>query len=197
VDTAWPPRPLRWPDRPLTRGPVVLDRMTFDDVPAIVAAVDAEVLRWIAMPDPYTEADAVAYLLSQGTLSARGAGLTFALRTAVGGPLVGSAGLHFRGGPGVAEIGYWVGPAARGRGLATASARVLAEWAFATFGPRRVELLIEPANAPSARVALAAGAAYEGVRRAGIVHWGQPRDAAVYAFLPADVGHRPPVRYGW
>jgi RimJ/RimL family protein N-acetyltransferase len=197
VDIAWPPRPLRWPDQPLQHGSVVLDRMTFADVPALVAAVDDQVLRWIPLPQPYTEADAVAYLTSQGAMSARGAGLTFAMRTAAGGRLVGSAGLHFRGGPGVAEVGYWVGPQDRGHGLAPAATRALATHAFAALGARRVELLIEPANVASARAAASAGACYEGVRRAGIVHWGDPRDAAVYSLLPADVGCTPPARYAW
>jgi len=197
VENVWPPRPLRWPERPLRHGPAVLDRMTYADVPALLTAIDDEVLRWIPLPSPYTEADAVAYLTSQAAMSTRGAGLTFAVRRRTGGRMVGSAGLHFRGGAGVAEIGYWIGPLDRGAGLAAASTRALASWAFTTLGPRRVELLIEPDNRPSMAVAQSVGAVYEGVRRAGIVHRGEPRDAAVWSLLPADVGHRPPARYGW
>jgi RimJ/RimL family protein N-acetyltransferase len=186
VDDHWPPRPLRWPERPLADGAVALDRMTQADVPAIVTAIDDEILRWLPLPAPYTTDDAVAFLGWQAEMAEQGATLNFALRSQPGGPLLGSIGLHFRGGPGVAEIGYWIAAAARGRRLAAAGTRLLAAFAFATYRPRRVELLIQLGNLPSRRAAERAGATYEGIRRAGLEIRGTPLDAAVYAFLPGD-----------
>lgn len=182
----WPPRPLRWPERPLTDGVVWLDRMSEVDVDDVVAAIDAEIQRWLPLPAPYGLDDAFAFLAWQEDMAERGATLTFALRGGPGGPLEGSIGLHFRSGPGVAEIGYWVAPAARGRGWAAAATRLLARHAFAAYRPRRIELLVQVANAASRRTAEHAGATYEGVHRAGIEIRGEPVDAAVYAFLPDD-----------
>jgi RimJ/RimL family protein N-acetyltransferase len=182
----WPPRPLRWPEEPLRDGTVVLDRMTPRDTPALVAAIDDEILRWLPLPSPYTAADAADFLDWQRDSAELGTALNFALRQAVGGALVGSIGVHFRAGPGVAEIGYWVAPGARGRGLAVAATRLLARHTLATYRPRRVEVLVQPANAASLRVAERAGAIYEGVRRAGTEIRGEPLDVAVYAFVPGD-----------
>jgi RimJ/RimL family protein N-acetyltransferase len=182
----WPPRPLRWPERGLSDAVVTLDRMSQADVPAIVAAIDEEILRWLPLPAPYTTDDAVAFLGWQAEMAERGLTLNFAVRSAPGGPLLGSMGLHFRSGPGVGEIGYWIAPSARRQGLATAGIRLIAAFAFTAYGPRRVELLVQPGNVYSRRAALRAGATYEGIRRAGIDDRGDPRDAAVFSFLPTD-----------
>lgn len=183
----WPPVPLRWPARALTDGVVVLDRMRTRDAPAIVDAIDDEILRWLPLPAAYSRADALAFLEWQRDCAELGVGLTFAVREAPSGPFAGSAGLHFRGGPGVVEIGYWIAPGARGRGLATAATRLLARHAASTWAPRRVEILVQPANLVSCRVAERAGAIYEGIRRAGIEHRGEARDVAVYAYTAADL----------
>ena len=69
------------------------------------------------------------------------------------GDLVGGAGLHRRGEPQVAEIGYWVRSDRTGRGYATATARALTEAAFSRLADiERVEIHMDKANAPSAAV---------------------------------------------
>jgi ribosomal-protein-serine acetyltransferase len=187
VDNDWPPRPLNWPGEGLTDGAVVLDRMTPSDVPALVKAIDDEILRWLPLPSPYTDDDALAFLGWQHEEAVQGRTLTFALRAAAdGGELLGSIGLHLRDGRQVGEIGYWVAPGARGRGLAAAGTLLLAAYGFTAYDLRRVELLIQPRNLRSRRAAERAGATFEGVRRAAILIGGEPREAAVYAFLPDD-----------
>ena len=81
-------------------------------------------------------------------------------------------------GRGQAEIGYWVAPWARGRGVATAATRALTAHAFGA-GLARLELLTQPENAASQRVALAAGYRREGVRRSA----GPGRDGGRYDLL--------------
>src|SRR4051794_27546253 len=63
-----------------------------------------------------------------------------------------------------AALGCWLAPAARGRGLATAAARLLCAWGF-DVGLERIELLVEPGNAASIRVAERLGARSDGARR--------------------------------
>jgi Acetyltransferase (GNAT) domain len=58
----------------------------------------------------------------------------------------------------------WSAPAARGRGLATAAARLLCRWGFEELGLERIELLVQPGNAPSRRVAERLGAVPDGER---------------------------------
>ena len=65
--------------------------------------------------------------------------------------------------PGEAEGAYWVRRSERGRGLATAALRLLAERAFAQ-GLARVWLEIHPRNRASFRVAEKCGFRYEAER---------------------------------
>jgi RimJ/RimL family protein N-acetyltransferase len=63
------------------------------------------------------------------------------------------------------EIGFWVLPAQRGRGLAAAAARAATSYAFAELDLRRVYLFHGAENEGSCRTALAAGFRLEGVHR--------------------------------
>jgi ribosomal-protein-alanine N-acetyltransferase len=76
----------------------------------------------------------------------------------VDGDLLGSAGFKGPPGPdGDVEIGYGVIPEARGRGLASAAAVALVDWALEQPGVRRVRATIVPDNAASQVVARRAG----------------------------------------
>jgi RimJ/RimL family protein N-acetyltransferase len=87
-----------------------------------------------------------------------------------------------------AEIGYWVGPWARGRGVATAAVRALSAHALHN-GLERLELLTHWENAASQRVALAAGYQREGVRRGALPDRSGGRDDLVaFARLAGDTG---------
>lgn len=183
----WPPRPLRWDPCRLTDGTVVLDGITRADVPAIVAGIDTEIVRWLPLPEPYTEADAIAFVQWQQEMAERGVSLTFAVRTGAGKPLIGVASLNFRSAPGVTNVGYWMAAPARGQGLAARATRLLAAHAFRRFDVRRVEVLVQLDNAASRRAAERAGAVFEGIRRNGIEQRGEPLDAAVYSLVPGDV----------
>jgi RimJ/RimL family protein N-acetyltransferase len=63
------------------------------------------------------------------------------------------------------EIGYVVGPAARGRGVATRTLRLLTDWGFSGLGLERIELWIDVSNPASERVAERVGYVREGVLR--------------------------------
>lgn len=55
------------------------------------------------------------------------------------------------------ELGYAVGPAHRGQGLAARAVRVMAAYAFEQLGARQVILELEAENAASVAVATKAG----------------------------------------
>jgi RimJ/RimL family protein N-acetyltransferase len=71
---------------------------------------------------------------------------------------------------GVADCTYWVLPAARNRGVATAATAELARWALDDLGLHRLQLLHATANPPSCRVAVKAGFALEGTLRSAMLH---------------------------
>jgi RimJ/RimL family protein N-acetyltransferase len=64
-----------------------------------------------------------------------------------------------------AEIGYVLGAAARGRGAATRTVRLLTDWSFAELRMERLALWIDVTNPASERVAERAGYVREGVLR--------------------------------
>ena len=87
---------------------------------------------------------------------------------------------------GCAEVGYWVLPEARGRGVATRALQALSETLFDDLGFRRLELEHSIANPASCRVAEKAGFAAEGVRRAAVLHEDGWHDMHVHARLAGE-----------
>jgi RimJ/RimL family protein N-acetyltransferase len=157
-----------------------------EDADAVYAACqDPEIQRWTQVPVPYAAEDAEGFVREIAPRTwAEGGGL-FAVEPVDGGPLVGSIGL-FPPRDGVAEAGYWTPQGHRGQGLTGEALRVLTDWALDDVGVRRVELLIEPANSASRRVAESAGFVAEGTIRQRFLYRGRPSDVVLYARLPGD-----------
>ncbi|MFG1953615.1 GNAT family N-acetyltransferase [Micromonospora sp. NPDC048830] len=138
-----------------------------DAADTAVGCADPLTQRFLAgLPSPYTKADARWWITEGAPAAWAGGGAAYAIADPATDRLLGTIGLS---NPvparGQAEIGYWVAPWGRRRGIATAATRALAEAAFA-HGAARLELLTHAENGPSQRVALAAGFRHEGVRRA-------------------------------
>jgi RimJ/RimL family protein N-acetyltransferase len=154
---------------------------------------DRSMFEFLALPDPYTQADAAAFVTEFGDEGrAAGTGIGSAVIETSSRRLVGSAALRFPAVRGctAAAIGYWVAAAARGNGYAAEASRVLTDWAFA-HGIARVEIRCATGNVASAKTALAAGFRFEGVLRGdGVAPAGlsAPVDHAVFGRLPADSG---------
>jgi RimJ/RimL family protein N-acetyltransferase len=70
---------------------------------------------------------------------------------------------------GIAEVGYWVLPEGRGRGLAGRALTAMTDWLF-VLGLHRVELMHSVLNEPSCRVAVKNGFDLEGTRRSALLH---------------------------
>ena len=90
--------------------------------------------------------------------------------------------------PGLAAVGYWLRPEARGRGVATVAVQLAARWVFAELGVQRLELTTAPENVASQRVAERAGFTREGVLRGLIATKSNGRrDSVMFSLLPADL----------
>ncbi len=83
------------------------------------------------------------------------------------------------------EIGYVVGAAARGRGVATRTLRLLTEWGFSHLELERIELWIDVTNPGSERVAERAGYVREGVLRSYWFKEDIRKDFGIWSRLPA------------
>lgn len=163
-----------------------------EDAPDVrLACSDPQTQRWIALPDPYTDEVARSWVTDESHRPRRtGTGSIFAVESRETGRLVAGFGLHrVEHRDGTAEIGYWVAPWARGRGIGAEATRRIARYAFEELALGRVDVLVEPANAASHRVAAKAGCSYEGVRvaaGAGGASREHRVDLAAWRLLPGD-----------
>jgi RimJ/RimL family protein N-acetyltransferase len=136
------------------------------------------------MEEDPSEAWVRRFIASQARLRARGEYLSLVVSDAPGGPFLGVVMLHsIAWRHRRAELGYWLVPAARGRGLARTAAALLTEWAFATLPLDRLEITTAPGNAAALRLAAAIGFEREGVMRARNFERGRPVDLVMLARL--------------
>ena len=179
---------LPLPDPPLTDGDIRLRPWERRDVPAVTAACqDPEIPRWTVVPHNYTERHARDFI--GGTAADLAAGRELAL--AIVDPddrVLGALGLsNFDWSDLKAEIGYWVVAEARRRGIGARATRLLALWAITTLGLERVELLANPENEASQRLAGRAGFTREGVLRRYRRRHGVREDLVMFSMLSEDV----------
>jgi RimJ/RimL family protein N-acetyltransferase len=156
------------------------------DAPAVLAACqDAEIQRWTQVPVPYCREHAEEFVGRIAPATWADGGALFAVEPLTGGPLIGSIGL-FPPTDGFGEAGYWTAREHRGRGYTVEAVSVLAAWVLDRLGLRRLELVVDPANAGSRGVAERAGFLREGLVRQRFLHRGQPSDVVLYSLLASD-----------
>ena len=187
-------RPTSPPDPPLSDGVVALRPWGGEDVPALVelCSGDEEMAYWLdRLPQPYTENDGRAYVeIGERGWRGEGTETPFAIVDAVSGDVLGSCAVFWTGAPdGNAEVGYWVGRGARGRGVATRAVRLVARWVLGDLGFERLQLLADTRNVASCRVAERAGFTKEGVVRSSRANArdGQRIDYALYSLLRSEL----------
>lgn len=81
------------------------------------------------------------------------------------------------------EVGFWLTPQARGRGLGSRAVRLITSWAFDSIGFERVELTTTPDNAATRALALSLGFTEEGTMRARNLERGRRVDVVMFAVL--------------
>ncbi len=131
---------------PIGGGDFVLRRGREDDLQAVVGLVDREMRTRLLLPETIDVALARQMMLHGGALVIADA--------ATDAPL-GGIRLFLHGD--AVEFGYWLGPEARGRGLATRALQVVAAEVFVRLRPSRLELRTTVGNVASEGVAARAG----------------------------------------
>ncbi|GAA1862752.1 GNAT family N-acetyltransferase [Microbacterium koreense] len=161
------------------------------DVDAIVEACqDPDTQRYTTVPSPYERRHAEEFVAHAADEWAAGTNLTWAMHE--GDSLAGMLGIHRVNGRGDGELGYWLSPWARGRGLLREGARAVIDWGFSGDGANlaRLEWLAVTGNIASARGARALGFRYEGLRRRALTN-PEGRDDAWSAALLRDDDRMP------
>jgi RimJ/RimL family protein N-acetyltransferase len=180
--------PIPDPDPPLADGRVRLRWLREDDAPAVVTACrDPEIPRWTFMEAGLTRRRAAGWIERAARLRAEGAAARFAIVGADGDRFLGQVGISIDWLRVSGETFYWVAAPARGRGVATTALRLVSGWALGSLGLERLELLTDPRNRASQRVAERAGYVREGTLRSYQPFKGRRMDAVVFSLLPGDL----------
>jgi RimJ/RimL family protein N-acetyltransferase len=193
-------------DRLLLRLPL---RADVDDI--TLACQDPELQRWIPVPVPYERAHGqqwvddtpsswradrelrwviVEHQAGAMAGSARDRERDYGSRGVPGGP-VGAIGLHARDET-MREVGFWMAPWARGRGIMTDAVRLACQWGFDELGLGRIEWWANVGNDASRRVAQKVGFTMEGTVRARLLHRGERIDGWGGGLLPGELTEKPP-----
>jgi RimJ/RimL family protein N-acetyltransferase len=160
----------------LVDGGLRLRAPTGRDIATVTAACqDPDIQRWTRVPSPYREQDARFFVeeVSAGCLE-KGSGVHLLVVPTgpagePGGELFGAVGFSIDRADFSGEFGYWLVPAARGRGVATRAGRLLCRFAFEGIGLGYLGLIAAADNSASNAVA----------RRLGFTHEGTLRDAMI------------------
>jgi len=127
---------------------------------------DPRIAQFTFIPAPYEIRHAQDFVATQEERRRSLEALDLAIRDAGDGTLIGSIGLRaFDWERGSSEIGYWVTPGARGRGVAPRAVELFGGWALEALPVSRLELPLDEANDSSRRVAEKAGYALTGKHR--------------------------------
>src|SRR4051794_17724906 len=180
--------PLPPPEPPLADALVALRLWGGGDAASIAAAFQDPEIHRFSWPrtEPHTLADARRYLRECAASRAAGRGLELAV-TAAGGdgtPIGGVALYDVERDQDRASLGYWVAPAARGRGGGTDGGRLPGRWGFGGLGLGRIGVPCGADNAASQAVAARCGFVREGLLRSHLRFKDGRRDTVVFGLLP-------------
>jgi RimJ/RimL family protein N-acetyltransferase len=146
----------------ITDPEITLRRIRASDVDTFVAELnEPDIARFmILIPQPYTEADATAWVERCEQVLTNGSADPYAIADVATGDMLGVIEISPDG-----SVGYWVSARFRGRGIATRALSLLCD----AHPGRRLWLTTHPENGASQRVAVKAG-----FRRTGVVSGGEP-----------------------
>ncbi|WP_405094542.1 GNAT family N-acetyltransferase [Micromonospora sp. NBC_01412] len=153
------------------------------------ACQDPDIQRWTTVPRPYLPEHAREFVTELSAAAWRdGTGAPFAVCDAATGELLASCGLvALDKAADTGEIGYWVAPWARGRGVAARATRAVARWAFDALGLRRLLWQAEIGNHASLLAALRAGFRVEGELRLAHPAPDGRREGWIGSLLPGEL----------
>ena len=186
------PPAITLPD-PWVVGDIRLRPPSATDLPAVVDAVaDPAIVRFTHVPADFTARDAHDFLDQAADDLGSSARVMLSVVDAIDNHLLGvvSARLDWR--DATAEVGYWLAPAARGRGVATKAIRELARFTL-SLGIGHVRMQVPATNADGVTLAERLGFSLEGTFRNAAIDGPSgdldaPRvDLHQYGLLPGEL----------
>jgi RimJ/RimL family protein N-acetyltransferase len=170
----------------LADGRVSLRRLAERDVPAYVAAfeTDPELARLVGVDEDPTAGSVRARIASSEDRRRAGEILELALADPGSDTFLGSLWLHeFSPRHRRVEVGFWVAPEARGRGIVRSAVTLTLDWLFAERGIERVEITTTTDNEPVQALTASLGFTREGLMRRRNLERGRRVDLLLFGLL--------------
>ena len=176
----------------LSHGVVLIRPLQLTDSDAMHAAVIEsmeELLHWLPWAHrKYGPVDATSFIEMNLRWWENQSEFPFGIFDATDGSYIGNVGVNHIVRPHrYANLGYWVRTSRTRQGLAARATRLAARYGFETVGLTRIEIVANPDNLGSRRVAEKAGARLEAIVRNRIVMHGRPLPAVLYSLVPEDL----------
>ncbi len=180
---------LPFPDLPLADDVILLRPWERDDAArACEATQDPIIPRHTHVPEHQTPDDLRRFIDAREPQRLAGAELALVIADATDDAFMGSVSLlRFYWPDRRAEIGYYLAPWARGRGVMTRAVGLLSRWALRDLGLARLAVVADVDNPASQRVAQRCGFTREGVLRSFEERKGRRFDVVLYSLLPEDL----------
>lgn len=167
----------------LSDGVVLIRLLTAGDAPAFAQAFEDDPTLGVmvgAETDPTVDEVALQSADENGPQGIP----ALAVADATTGEFLGGIGLYrIDQRHGHAEVGFWLTPAARRRGIASRAVTLITTWTFDALGCDRVELTTTPDNAATRALALKLGFTEEGTMRERNFERGRRVDVMMFAVL--------------
>ena len=181
---------LRDPEPELHDEVVRLRRWESGDLACVRAtSEEGQIPQSTTVPATFSVEAGQEWIARQHGRTRNGQGWSLAIAEAKSGQAVGCVVLLVRPQPGVAGLGYWLAPDARGLGYATRAVELMTTWALQVQGFSRVEAWVEPDNSASTAVLRRCGFNYEGQLRSYLTIGSRRADALVYSRIADDGTH--------
>lgn len=179
---------LEYPTPELKSDKVRLRKWSLEDLGCVEAASrDPEIPRGTTVPASYSDEEGRAWIERQWSRQTSGQGLSMATADPETGEAKGLVYLGLGRIEGHCELGYWLIPDARGRGLGTAAIRLVSRWVLNDTGVYRLVAYVERHNLASCALLRKCGFTEEGLLRSHLRFDDGVFDALSFSFLASDL----------
>jgi ribosomal-protein-alanine N-acetyltransferase len=171
---------------PLSDGRVTLRWLRAEDAAPFAQAFrdDPDLGRLVGAERDPVEPGVRERIAGQEERAAEGRGIQLAIADAASDAFWGSMILHsFDWHSRRAEVGFWLVPAVRGRGVGSSAVTLALSWAFETYDLLRIEMTTTPENPAVPALARLLGFTHEGVLRARNIERGRRVDIIWFGLL--------------
>jgi [ribosomal protein S5]-alanine N-acetyltransferase len=167
---------------------LILRPFTLQDAPVVHELVSAREIAdtTLAIPHPYEQGMAEAWIGSHQKGYDEGNSVHFAITVRESSPLVGSIGLQIHPIHSYAEMGYWVGVPYWGNGYCTEAVGAVIKYGFEDKGLNRIYAVHFKRNPASGRVMQKNGMVYEGCLHQHVRKWDGYEDLMQYGILQTE-----------